>query len=178
MSSSIGYYRIKVKPSVSREVIIYSNNIEYCRINVVVKDALKKCSNNSVKYLKYLDKYGRYRFWMFNDKWKESITSSQIGNYSNYITSILDAQSDKSNIGYDANRQLTLRSEHLTNEEKDILNDIFMSPVVYMRAGEGDFKKDWIKVTVSGDGMLKDNSMSFTNIEITVTLPKNYNITK
>ena len=175
--SEIGYYRYKVTPSSEgiTYVRFYVNGILTSTATVITKEF---CDN--FKILKYLDRYGRYRFFPFNEKWQQKDTPSTKGSIDNFITSILDSQANSKQIGYNNQRTITLTAGNVSSDELDKLSDIFTSPRVYLYIGSGsnDRLQDWILVTVSGDGIGRRKNNKFGKVSIDVKLPEYYAITK
>lgn len=174
--SQVGYYRYKVSDSVEGEQSIkfFINGGLYKTCTIIAKPF---CSG--FRLVKYLNKNGQYRFFPFNKNWQQTDRPTLIGKVNKYVTSILDSQSDQSNIGYKSERRLTLTAERVSLEELEILSDIYTSPRVYLYIGSGtDNIKDWLQVTITGDGVSRPKKNNFKKVTIEVTLPERYAITK
>lgn len=179
--SRIGYYRVKIKPSELTTIVnIYNGSILYASATVKARTYRGACSggNSNGIYVKYLDQYGRYRFWMFNDKWKDTIKPRSIGTKTNLIESLRTAQSQIRSIGTKQKRYLSLRTENVSNEERMILRDIFVSPRVYARLDTGDALGDWLLCSeVKGDNTMIDNDIKSSRFEVELRLPDYYSVT-
>lgn len=173
--SNIGYYRYKVIPSAvgTTTVEFYVNGSLKKTCTVVAREFC-----NGYKILKYLDSSGRYRFFPFNHKWQQVDRPTLLGEMENFVTSILDSQSDTKVIGYKTQRTLTLTAGSVSVDELEKLADIFNSPMVYLYVGDGvnDRTQDWILVTVSGDGIGRRKNNQFGKVVIEVKLPEHYSI--
>lgn len=173
--SEIGYYRYKLTPSAQgiTTVKLYINGSLASTATVITKEF---CAG--FKILKYLDASGRYRFFPFNDKWQQKDNTRQIGSVNNFITSILTSQTDGKNIGYRNERILSLVAGHVCDDELDKLADIFTSPRVYLYVGDGtyDRARDWVIVTLSGDGISRRRKDKFGKVSVEVKLPEHYSI--
>lgn len=175
--SNVGYYRYKVSDSLegTQTVQFFINGglAKTCIIN-----ARKFCIDFRV--IKYLNKNGQYRFFAFNDKWQQSDKPSLIGKTNQFVTSILNSQSDKKNNGYKNERKISLTAETVSLAELESLSDIFVSPCVYLYVGNGfnDNIEDWILVTATGDGISRPKSNKFKKFTLELTLPEYYAITK
>jgi len=92
---------------------------------------------------------------------------------------LLTSQSDKKSIGYKNERSITLRAANVSAEELDLLSDIYSSPRVYLYVGTGstDDAKDWVLVSVKGDGVGRREKRKFGRVELQVILPKHNTIT-
>lgn len=178
--SRVGYYRVKLK-AVDKIVNIFNGNILYTTAEIKTQNRISDCDsdiNENGKYIKYLDRFGRYRFWMFNNKWKEQIQPTSKGEYKIPVIRLQDAQSNKKNIGYNNIKTIALRCESVTSEQLEILQDIFVSPRIYLRIGQKDFVKDWVLVTLSGDNVTNDKTKNTFNMEVTITLPQYFSVCK
>lgn len=175
--SEIGYYRYKVTPSSEgeTEVKFYVGGSLASTATIVAK---KFCDD--YKILKYLDSSGRYRFFPFGSKWMQRDKPSLIGETNNFITSILNSQTESKNIGYKAERTLSLAAGSVSDDELDKLADIYTSPRVYLYVGNGtnDRVQDWILVTVTGDGVGRRRNNKFGKVSIDIKLPEHYSVTK
>jgi hypothetical protein len=176
----VGYYRVKLKAT-NRVVNIYNGNIIYTTAEIKTQNKIDSCSsdiNENGKYIKYLDRFGRYRFWMFNNKWKEQIQPTSKGEYNVNVMRLIDAQSNKKQIGSSNVKTITLRCENVTREQLEILQDIYASPRIYYRIGQNDFVKDWLLVKLTGDNVTSDRTKNSFNMEVTITLPEYFSICK
>jgi hypothetical protein len=175
--SSVGYYRYKFSDvsEGSQEVTFYKNGALAKTCTIIGKSF---CTG--FKLLKYLDKDGQYRFFPFNNFWQQSNKPKLIGSVNNFVTSIVDSQTSKKNIGYKNDRTLTMTSENVSLDELEKLEDIYFSPRVYLYTGNGsnDRLQDWVLVSVSGDGIGRPKKNQFKKVVINVILPEHYAITK
>jgi hypothetical protein len=170
--SNIGYYRYKTTVTDGREVVLYKNGI--ASGTAVLRD-LPYCSGDVM--VKYLDANGQYRFYTFNKFFETKDNPTLIGSTNKFLSSILTAQSDKSNIGYKNERKISLTTE-ATAEQLTYLSDIFTSPRVYLYVGTlpNDSEKDWLEVTADGDNIVKRRKAVGGRVDITLTLPEWYTI--
>jgi len=175
--SEIGYYRYKVIP-INKGVLTVAFYINGCLASTATIITREFCAN--FRILKYLDGSGRYRFFPFNQKWQQMDKPSLIGSVNNFITSILDSQTDAKNIGYKNNRSITLTAGNVSIDELDKLSDIYTSPRVYLYTGDGtnDRVQDWILVTITGDGVGRRKNNQFGKVTIEVKLPEYYSVNK
>lgn len=175
--SNVGYYRYKLSDSIEGEQTIkfFKNGALAKTCTIVGKQFCL-----GFQLLKYINKNGQYRFFPFNKYWQRSNKPALIGKVNNFVTSILDSQTDKKNIGYITERKITLVSESVSLSELEILEDIYYSPRVYLYTGNGtnDNLQDWILVSISGDGIGRPKKANFKKVTLEVTLPEHYAITK
>lgn len=175
--SNIGWYRYKVSDSAEGEQTIkfFINGALAKTCTVIGKPF---CSD--FRLIKYLNKNGQYRFFPFNKYWQQANKPTLIGKVNSFVTNILDNQGDKKNIGYANERKIILVAESVSLEELEILEDIYISPRVYLYVGNGlnDRLRDWVLVSITGDGIGKPKKANFKKVTIEVTLPEYYAITK
>lgn len=171
--SSVGYYRVKLTDlSVGDHTVwFYKNGAKAGSVIVRIKEF---CEDS--KYLKYIDRYGRYRFFQFNNRWQLTDKSTSIGSVNKLVTSLLTDQSSSENIGYRKTRTLSLTASAVAKDELEILQDVYSSPVVYLYIGknQSDDYKDWLRVTVTGDGIGRSRTLNFKTVNVEVTLPEQF----
>lgn len=175
--SQVGYYRYKVSDAIEGEqtVKFFKNGALLKTCTIVAK---KFCLN--YRLVKYLDSTGQYRFFPFNNRWQQTDKPNLIGKVNKFVTSILDSQSDTANIGYKNERRISLVAEQVSLEELEKLQDIFVSPRVYLYVGSHgmDRVQDWIQVSITSDGISRPRKANFKKVTIEVILPEYYAITK
>lgn len=173
--SQRGYHRYKVDNLTvgSHEISFYKNGNLLVTHSIIVTEF---CTN--AKLIKFLDKSGQYRFSSFNRFWESADRAKQLGRSNVLITSILDSQTNKKNIGYKNERTLQLTKEGVNQDQLDILSDIWTSPRIYLYVGDGttDIAQDWIEVTISGKGTRRWAKGDVGTISLTVLLPENFTI--
>jgi hypothetical protein len=175
--SEIGYHRYKLRDTTEGE-----QSIKFFKNGALAKTCtiISKPFCSGFRILKYLNKNGQYRFYPFNNFWQQSNKPTLIGKVNIFVTSINVNQSSEKNIGYKNEKKLTLVADKVSLSELEILEDIYSSPRVYLYVGSGltDELKDWLQVSISGDGISKPKKANFKKVVIEVTLPEQYAITK
>lgn len=171
-----GWYRIKLKPQEVGEstYTFFVNGLASLECKIITK---KFCDD--FRLIKFLDKNGKYRFYPFASNWQRVNKSTQIGEVSNFITSLRNGQSDMRNIGYKNTQSISLTAEQLTDDEILTLEDLYVSPSIYLYSGNGttDLMSDWVLVTIKGDGIGRSNKKGLKKITIEVSLPDSNTIT-
>lgn len=138
---------------------------------------IKECCGDMI-LLKYLDSKGMYRFFPFNQHWEKNITGSNIGNVSEFVTSIETSMTSEKSIGKEIETTISATATNVTQEELDVLADLFTSPRVYMYDNSGnDTQKNWIIVQVQNSAPIRRRKNNPQNVNITLKLPQNYAIT-
>lgn len=171
--SSVGFYRYKTTVTDDRVVTLYKSGVASGTATI---KALDFCEG--YKILKYLDSKGRYRFFSFNKFFETNDNPKQIGSTNEFITNILDAQTNSKNIGYRNERELSLSAE-VTDEQLTVLSEIYTSPSIYLYIGDGttDVLQDWIKIAkLSGDTIVRRRKQRTGLININITLPEWFTI--
>lgn len=174
--SQVGYYRYK-----TNSLPLGDNEISFVKDGIVVSTKIitvyNRCDDD--KILKFLDKNGQYRFYNFNNRWQSRHKPSNIGSVNKFVTSLITDRTDKNNIGYKDERVLSLVADSVSDDELEILSDIFVSPRVLLYIGDGStsLNTDYIEVTVKGDGVIRNRKNKFTRIDLQVTLPQTYTVT-
>lgn len=174
--ADLGLYRLKLND-------LTDGTLFRMLVNNVVNGELKTvsvkpfCTND--KYIKYLDKSGQYRLFIFNRFYETKDNPKLIGKLNKLITSILDSQSSSKNIGYKNERKMTLIADEVSASELLILSDIYTSPRVLLYIGSTtDENKDWIEVTIdSRDNLVRSRKGGYSKVELEITLPENYSVT-
>lgn len=175
--SKIGYYRYK-KEGLAKgvtNITFYVNYLPFVTHKIITRET---CTG--WKQLKWLDQNGQYRFFAFLDLYLVKDNPKPIGQTSNFITSLVDSQTNAISLGQSNERTLTLRAINVTALEREILSSIFTSPKVFLYTGDfsKDEKSDYVEVSVKGDNVVRFEKSKPSKIDITVTLPKHYTITQ
>jgi len=166
--SKIGFYRWKIEDATTHDVTLYVNNIPRSTKKVV---AIPICSG--FKMLRWLDRNGQFRFYPFSHMHSITDKPKQIGEVNALIGSMLTERGDIRNVGYNNERTITLRAQKVSSKELELLSEVFTSPRVSIYRGDlSTFDdRDWVDVTVSGDGMVRRDKVNFGTVELKVTLP-------
>jgi len=175
--SKVGYYRLKLSNLTAGKITkrFYVNGVLASTHTVDVKQT---CGD--WRQLKWLDKNGQYRFYPFLAEYSIKDTPKSLGATSNFITSLLNSQTDARSLGNSNERTLTLRAINVTASERLLLSELFTSPMVQLYTGDftEDNQSQYIQVEVKGDGIVKNEKNRNGKFEITVNLPKHYTINR
>lgn len=171
-----GWYRVKLTPKKIGESSYtwYVNGVPALTCKIIANSV---CSDS--KLIKFLDKNGKYRFRSFLPNWKRTNTPTLIGYVENFVTSLKSSQSRTNVIGYTNKRKISLTAEHITDYELEILEDMYISPCVYLYVGNDfstDLDSDWVKVKLTGDGIGRSSSKGLHKISVEIELPETYTI--
>jgi len=171
--SKIGYYRLKTTATDGRVVTFYKSGIAS---GVATIKTLDFCSGYRI--LKYLDSKGRYRFFSFTNYYEVNDRPQQIGTTNEFITNILNAQTNSKNLGYRNERTLSLSAE-VDSEQLEVLSEIYTSPRVYLYVGNGtsDTLADWVELSeITGDNIVRRRKQKTGVINLQAKLPEWFTI--
>ncbi|TSE05247.1 hypothetical protein [Aquimarina algiphila] len=139
----------------------------------------KQCSG---VYVKWLNRYGAYKYWLFSNVLKESIKTKSLGTIQNDWDNRIIAFSEKHEIG----KQSTLSVEIYDRIEYKYMRkvkDVLESPEVYMYMDQLPVIDSelstrycgWIKVIVKqGNYSLINTKNNTEEIRLKIELPKSY----
>lgn len=170
----IGYYRYKT-------IVNGDSSIEFLKNYTVASTKYIKAVNECTGFilLKYLDKNGQYRFFPFSNMHRVYDNPEQIGTANKMIISILTDKTNSQNVGYKNERKIDITGE--VNEDQLLkLQDIYTSPRVYYYIGSNnsDTDADWIEIKIiANENIIKRRRANSGRVDITITLPENFNIT-
>ena len=174
--SDIGYYRYKlVSVSETGNTVTFKVGGVDTKVCTIIPQKL--CDGKRI--LKYLNRNAQYRFYAFINYYEEVDQPREIGRVGNMITSILTSKASTKSVGYKSDRELRLKSDHVSTTDLEMLRDIYTSPRVYLYVGNGtDTESDWVLVTIKANKSIrKEAKNKFSQIDIDVTLPETYTIT-
>lgn len=114
-------------------------------INLIIDKADSDCG----VYVKFLNKYGRYNYWLFNKNHFRSQSSKYLGEVDNDFSNLDDTTSPTLQIGKSSDSTIRCAAKNITEDEKRILEGILDSPKIYYFTGERFSKadlNDWMEV--------------------------------
>lgn len=171
--SQIGYYRYKLAATTERTIDFNKNGI--LAGSKTIKP-VEYCSGDRI--LKYLDSKGQYRFYPFNKYYETNDNPRLIGTTNEFITSILNDNTNSKNIGYKNTRSISLVAD-VSDNELTYLTDIYSSPRIYLYIGSNnsDTQADWLEVRrTGGNTPVKRRKENTGRIEIVIELPEHFSI--
>lgn len=131
-------------------------------------------------YVKWLNQYGGYNYWLFNEQHQEVLNHASKGIINNDFTSLDNTTSPFKSLGRNSESEMVVRSEHLNQNDIDLLSGITQSPKVYLFTGviySAADDNDWVEVNVKNSNiLLRDFKGNIPDVELTLELPKNYSI--
>lgn len=125
------------------------------------------------KYLKWINRYGGWNYWLFDDG-KKTLTPKSLGELNNDFNNVEDTLSQTYNIGVSSKKTLFINDD-VTEREMITLSDLFESPKVYLFIGvpnEANSFDDWLEVNVKDKvTKIEDGKYNFINTELEIELP-------
>ena len=156
-------------------------------INVSVFDSdnltlnLKKVSGGCGKYVKWINKYGHWNYWLFNNRDESQLTTRDGKALFNDFDGLSDNVSPYLEPGKQSKETITLNSSNITADEMYYLKYLFESPKVYLFVGEPNEKMSndsFIEVKLKGQKTIIDNYKGSTfNIKAQIELPQRNTMT-
>jgi len=140
--------------------------------------ALYKQSYKCGVYMKWLNNFGGYSYWLFEDTYALDRASKSIGELDNDTNNLNDAVGRTLNLGQQGNDTIKVIAELLTDDDMAIVQGVIDSPKVYMFIGQPFAKSDtndWVEVTLkTNSARIKNFKQKLTNVALDFDLPERY----
>ena len=162
--------------------VIFSNGVSdyfnlqngYNTFNgIYIEEIANACSGH---YLKWLNSFGGWNYWLFNQG-NNTITTKDLGTINNDYSDVVDTISPNIAIGKTSESNITVVQENITPDELLILNDLLESPKVYLFTGvpnEIAIPNDWLEVTIkAGSFRITNAREKMTSLTLSIDLPTN-----
>jgi len=130
-------------------------------------------------YLRWLDDYGLYRYWMFDKYYEEEYKTKELGEIVNQFNSLDEADSVTNSIGVSLEQTRRIKAAKLSIEHYQYLISIIQSPCIYLFTGEWGYPgldKYWIKVKLDKGNTRRGTKRDFSDIDLTIKLPEYYTV--
>lgn len=129
-------------------------------------------------YLKWLNKYGGYSYWLFeNTSTIDRATKSQ-GDFYTDNENLSNTFNRSINLGQTTQDTLRVVAELLNEDERRIVEGILDSPKIYLFTGQPFAQNDyreWIEITLkSNSARVKNPKEALTNMALDFELPQRY----
>ncbi len=140
---------------------------------------LNKVDSNCGAYIKWLNQYGGYSYWLFENS-SEKVKSKQNGFINNDFYNIEESVSGLKSAGRTSEDTLQVYYEYLTEDDINLLTGVLSSPKIYLYMGYKFAKRpinSWIEVSLSSNTVTKSNFKNrVPNGMLTFNLPSNKTI--
>lgn len=149
------------------------NNFVINNVSIQIENITDVCSGH---YLKWLNAFGGWNYWLFF-KGNDTLTTKDLGTIYNDYEDVVDTISPYVAIGKTSENNITVQQELITPNEMLILNDLLESPKVYLFTGTQNEivqPNDWLEVTIkSGAFRISNSREKLNSLSITIELPAN-----
>jgi hypothetical protein len=148
-------------------------------LDTIFLDFYKESAGCGV-YIKWLNEYGGYSYWLFNEFYKVDKLTKSLGSINNDFYNLNDTLSQSKQLGKDSANTWTILSDSLNDNEINIAQGILTSPKVYLFTGvrfaQNNFN-DWLEVNVkTSSATIKQPRKDRNDIKLSIELPNDYNI--
>ena len=157
-------------------LVVGKNNL---RVQQAIEDYLYidlyKIKSRCGVYIKWLNNFGGYNYWLFNQAHIEQLNSRARGVMFNDFAELADTQSPYRSIGRTFDKMYRLTADNLTKEDIIILSGLFESPCIYLFVGKPysqNSHKSWLEVQLDSSSVQKrDFKGKIPDIEIGIKIP-------
>lgn len=129
-------------------------------------------------YLKWLNKYGGYSYWLFENAYTLDRSTKYTGEIDRDTVNLDDAYTRTVQLGKESQDTMRIIADLLTEDERGIVEGILDSPKIYLFTGQPyarSSRKDWIEVSLKTTGArLKNAKQPLTNFTFDLELPQRY----
>lgn len=118
-------------------------------VTVFTKLNLLKVENECGVYVKFLNKYGRYNYWLFSKNYFRNRSSKYLAELENDFKDLEETISTTLQIGKNSDSTIKCAAKNLTENEKLILEEIIDSNKILLFTGEPgtvSTNNDWMEV--------------------------------
>jgi hypothetical protein len=139
---------------------------------------LEKMGYKSGIYLKWLNKYGGYSYWLFEDTYSIDRSTKHMGEIDRDNANLDEASTRTWQMGKESQDTIKVIAELLTEDERRIVEGILDSPKIYLFTGQPYSRsslKDWTEVSLkTTSARLKNAKQPLTNFTFDIELPSRY----
>ena len=145
----------------------------------VFLDLIKENECDGV-YLKWLNKYGGYNYWLFNRFFEITKRVRDKGSINNDFNNLNDTISQFKKLGKTSFDIWTLQTDILSVNDVNVLKGIFTSPKIYLFTGErfaSNSNDNWIEINLTNtQALIQEPKQTVNTFEVNIELPNDYNI--
>lgn len=129
-------------------------------------------------YLKWLNKYGGYSYWLFENTWSLDRSSKYTGELDRDNANLDEMFARTAQLGKESQDTIKVVAEHLNEEERGIVEGLIDSPKIYLFTGRPfsrSSSRDWTEVTLKNTNVrLKNAKQPLVNFAFDFELPARY----
>ena len=126
-------------------------------------------------YIKWLNNYGGWSYWLFNKNHQRSLSVSSLGNINNDFNNLNQTTSPLLSLGKESNFSIRALSDNIGKDDNDLLLTMLDSPKVYLFTGTPFSKntyEDWLEVELTNrNSITKQFKRDLNNYEFVFKLP-------
>lgn len=142
--------------------------------NIILEKIPYKCG----VYLKWLNRYGGYSYWLFEDTYSIDRSTKQLGELERDNENLENSFGRTIQIGKESQDSMRIIAELLTEDERRIVEGIIDSPKIYLFTGRplsrNNFN-DWVEVVLkTSNTRIKNPKQPLTNFTFDIELPLRY----
>ena len=161
--------------------VALQNGINELRFKVAGIDQNCKLKLNKVDarcgvYIKFLNSFGRYNYWLFNDQHFENLTSKYGLELNNNFENIEDSISPTLQSNKISSPSIKVEAKNIDEADNNILKGIFTSLKIYLfigTPGQVNNNNDWIEVKLKTTSfVLKQPKKQLTTYQLEFELPE------
>lgn len=142
---------------------------------------LWKLESDCGAYLKWLNQYGVYNYWLFNSNHQQETQTTSMGVVENDFNNLADTVSKTKSLGRKTTETMSIIADGLNADDIKVLQQITSSAKVYLFTGERFSKNtfnDWVEVNIDNKAIANiDFKNKVPEVTLTIELPTHYNIT-
>lgn len=129
-------------------------------------------------YLKWLNKYGGYSYWLFEDTFAIDRSTKYTGEVDNDNANPEDAFGRVLQMGKESQDTIKVTAELINPEERTVTEGLLDSPKIYLFTGQPFARnsyRDWVEVTLkTTSARIKNFRQPLTNFSFDLELPQRY----
>jgi hypothetical protein len=130
------------------------------------------------QYLKWINQYGGWSYWLFNCVHKRQNKIKDLGSVNNDFENVADTTNPFLNIGKTSVDTLTLISDNINDNDQTVLNGLIDSPLIYYYTGTRLSQVtdvSWLAVKLkSTNNVITDYKKRFKKYKLQFELPERY----
>ena len=154
------------------------NELKITRDTDIIYINLTKIPSAEGQYLKWLNQYGGWSYWLFNCIHKRDKKTSDLGQVYNDFLNVNETTDSFKSIGKTSQDILTIIADQVNETDQTIINELFESPKVYYFTGlrlSQVTDVSWLACNVvAGTQTITDYKKELITYKVKIELPERY----
>ena len=129
-------------------------------------------------YLKWLNKYGGYSYWLFEDTYSIDRSTKQLGELDRDLNNLEDSFGRTIQLGKESQDNIKVIAELLTEEERTVVEGLLDSLKIYLFTGRAlsqSGRNSWVEVSLkTANSRIKNARQPLTNFTFDLELPQRF----